>query len=470
MSELPPLFHRHDLLRLAPQAEILDNDDDQKIIRDWLVAGHPVIVRRPGTTTAGIHCGIPLPPEQGKKRIAFAVKRKEIKQKLELPLWNECLSLLPESRRKALSALPGVNPEVFGSLAWQYLTGLHYLHENSDIDLLFRVRNQLELSRLMEQLQTLKLDCCDIEIMLWDGQAFSWQEFRNASLAIMLKTDHSVFLQPKRFLSANRPDTGLIAATVINALHEELETYPKPGLVSYVDNGSHADMNAGHFSAAIATLPEYFLAIAEAGKREAKMPELRQLGREAEHKMLVATGGVNTHRGAIFSLGLLAAAAGYKTGSGSPCGLGAIVQNLWGAEIMAGENPDSHGMQIVRRYGGGSARTEAANGFRSVYEFGLPAFRSIINRNDARVHSFFAMLEHVEDTTLLYRGGPEGRDFAVTAAGKFNRNGGTNCSGWVEQALTIHREFINRNLSCGGVADLLAATIFIHRMEELWQD
>ena len=93
-----------------------------------------------------------------------------------------------------------------------------------------------------------------------------------------------------------------------------------------------------------------------------------------------------------------------------------------------------------------------------------------MNRNAARIHSFFSMLEHAEDTTLLYRGGAAGRDFAVAAAVDFNHRGGVNASGWADRALRIHHEFVKRNLSCGGVADLLAATVFIHRMEELWQD
>jgi triphosphoribosyl-dephospho-CoA synthase len=471
MPELSPIFHRHDLLLLKPDAEIIGNDPDKNVIRVWLSAGWPVIVCRPGTTAAGIHCGIPLPPELGKKRITFAVNRTAVNQKLELPRLTECLSRLPESRRNVLSWMPYLEPEVFGSLAWQHLTGLPYLHEHSDIDLLFRVSNLPELRRLMTQLRQLESECCDIEIMLWNNRAFSWREFCNDSPSVMVKTDHNVFLQPKRFLTATEPDAEIIVAAAIEAIHEELETYPKPGLVSYVDSGSHVDMDVKHFLNSIRTLPDYFQSIVEAGKRGAPMEELRQLGINAEQKMLAATSGVNTHRGAIFSLGLLAAAAGYKATSGHRTGLGEIVRELWGKEIMALSNPGSHGTQVAHRYGGnGGAKAEATNGFRSVYEYGLPTFRTVMNRNAARIHSFFSMLEHAEDTTLLYRGGAAGRDFAVAAAVDFNHRGGVNASGWADRALRIHHEFVKRNLSCGGVADLLAATVFIHRMEELWQD
>ena len=92
MPELSPIFHRHDLLLLKPDAEIIGNDPDKNVIRVWLSAGWPVIVCRPGTTAAGIHCGIPLPPELGKKRITFAVNRTAVNQKLELPRLTECFS------------------------------------------------------------------------------------------------------------------------------------------------------------------------------------------------------------------------------------------------------------------------------------------------------------------------------------------------------------------------------------------
>lgn len=470
MPELPPLFHRHDLLQLVPDKVCPACAADGAMIRTWLAAGWPVIVRRPGTDAAGIHCGIPLPPEQGKKRLAFTVGRDAVRACLPLPRLTACLNQLPEDRRRGLSGLRELDPEVFGSLAWQYLTGRPYVCANSDVDLLFRVSNLAALQRLLAQLNRLRLVPCDIEIMLWDGRAFAWRELSGASASILVKTDHAVTLQAKRLLIAPAPDVANIAAMALEALHEELATYPKPGLVSYVDNGSHPDMHAQHFRAAIATLPDYFLAVAAAGRHGATFEALRPLGIEAERRMLAATGGVNTHRGAIFSLGLLVAAAGYKIGSGCRDGLGAIVRNLWGRAIMAVRNEGSHGDQMARRYGAIGAKTEAAQGFRAVYTCGLPAFRAVTNRNAARIQCFFALLERVADSTLLYRGGAAGRDFAVAAAGAFNRAGGVNAPGWAGRALCLHREFVARNLSCGGVADLLAATIFVHHMEELCPD
>ena len=94
------------------------------------------------------------------------------------------------------------------------------------------------------------------------------------------------------------------------ALLAELETWPKPGLVSHVDSGSHTDMDASTLKASATAIAPFYDQLAVAGAAASGMNRLREIGVEAERAMLAATGGVNTHRGAIFSLGLLCAATG----------------------------------------------------------------------------------------------------------------------------------------------------------------
>ena len=131
----------------------------------------------------------------------------------------------------------------------------------------------------------------------------------------------------------------LIAEQAHRALLHELAAWPKPGLVSYVDAGSHHDMDAAMLCRSAEALRPFFAALALAGWRGAGMNQLREIGMRAEAAMLSATGGVNTHRGAIFGLGLLSAAAGTianvsKDGAVSAQGeLGAIVAQRWGADI-----------------------------------------------------------------------------------------------------------------------------------------
>ena len=265
-----------------------------------------------------------------------------------------------------------------------------------------------------------------------------------------------------------------LAAAATETLIEELDTYPKPGMVSFHDSGSHHDMTAATFLESIAALKPFFAEIAVAGYRHTDLATLRGIGREAEKAMLTATDGVNTHRGAIFSLGLLCAAAGYALSRDGilplPADeLGKIIIARWCPGLIGRQEyvGPSHGTAMYKKYGAGGARMEATRGFPTVYRTGLPALAEALERfppEIARVHCFFALLEAVPDTTIMYRGGLEGLHFAREKAQGFNSRGGVKDPAWRKTAQQIHREFIDRNLSAGGVADLLAATLFVHKM------
>ena len=259
------------------------------------------------------------------------------------------------------------------------------------------------------------------------------------------------------------------------ALLAELRAWPKPGLVSFVDSGSHADMDAGTFRASANALRPFFVALAAAGAGGAEMEELRNIGKAAERAMLAATGGVNTHRGGLFGLGLLCAAAGALSHGEKPripAGeLGAFVRQHWKRDILCGPLPrQSHGTLAGRRYGVGGARAEAAGGFPHVYRVGLPAWKEG-NRlaggdeNAACVQACFALMAEVEDTNLLYRSGTAGLVFAREAARGFLRQGGVSQRGWKARAAQVHRDFVSRRLSPGGSADLLAATLLVDALE-----
>jgi triphosphoribosyl-dephospho-CoA synthase len=265
-----------------------------------------------------------------------------------------------------------------------------------------------------------------------------------------------------------------IGHAAVRALLGELAAFPKPGLVSFVDNGSHADMTARHFVRSAAALRHYYTAIACAGARTEGFDPLRRLAVEAEVAMLRATGGVNTHRGAIFSLGLLAAAAGVaeaRRASGKhPRPLGALVRQCWGADIAAHRrDPGSHGSAVSRHHGPGGAQAEAAAGFPSVYGVALPAYRRVLQaglpQRAAAVQAFFALLARVEDTNLVHRGGIEGLRFARRAARDFLDAGGVFAADAAPRALAVHRAMVERRLSPGGCADLLAACLFVAALE-----
>jgi len=266
--------------------------------------------------------------------------------------------------------------------------------------------------------------------------------------------------------AARLPDVGAQAA---RCLLLELETWPKPGLVSHVDRGSHDDMDAGTFRASAAALGPYFQALAEAGARGVGLGRLRGIGIEAEAAMLAATAGVNTHRGAIFGLGLLCAAVGARFGGfiTPRLSLGATVSRLWGEAVLQATTPtQSHGSTARHRYGAGGARHEAAAGFPTIYEVGLPALTrgALLAPGDAeaaRVESCFALIAQLEDTNLLHRGGPTGLSFARDAARSFLDAGGVGQPDWRDRARMVHEQFVALRLSPGGSADLLAMSLFV---------
>lgn len=259
-----------------------------------------------------------------------------------------------------------------------------------------------------------------------------------------------------------------------DALHREIMSWPKPGLVTPRDSGSHEDMDVHTFLASIAALEGCFAAMAEAGGEDAEFCELQSIGIDAEAAMLAATGGVNTHRGAIFNLGLLAAAAGLRRENlaWSGISLGSIVVRRWGDAILAarpGGNGRSHGERVYARHGVGGARAEAAAGFPTVYRFALPHLRSLLARgvdhDRALLGGLLALMARVEDSNLVWRGGAAGLEYVWQQAAAFNAGGGVMREDWREQLQDFHAALVARRLSPGGSADLAAVAWLLHVLE-----
>jgi triphosphoribosyl-dephospho-CoA synthase len=272
--------------------------------------------------------------------------------------------------------------------------------------------------------------------------------------------------------AAAGPAADEIGRAATAALLEELRVHPKPGLVSPIDPGAHADMDAGTFLRSLRALRPAFGAMARAGMTRAPFAVLRELGARAEAEMLRATGGVNTHRGAIFTHGLLAAGAGRLAAGGAPASAAALRATVRGAFAPAlRELPRprrSHGAVVLRRHGVGGARAEALAGFPHLFEVALPALSGSLAagapRRAAAVQCLLATIAVLPDTNLLYRGGARGLAFARGAARAFLAGGGVHRPGWEREARDLHREFTRRRLSPGGSADLLAAALLVLRL------
>ena len=270
------------------------------------------------------------------------------------------------------------------------------------------------------------------------------------------------------------PKDHALALAGVRAMRDELLAYPKPGLVSPIDSGAHADMDFALMCRSADSLLQPFTALAAAGRAGGSFEHaLMPIGIEAERGMLAVTGGVNTHRGAIFSVGLVVAAIARTQALSaelSPAAIRASLRDTWGASLEAHADRDgetSHGAEVRRRTGRDGARREAALAFPSIFEIGLPAFRAArqaaLDARTAGIQTLFALMSSVDDTTVLYRGGLEGGSFVRQSAANFLADGGCHQPDWFEKAEALHRAFIARNLSAGGCADLLACTLLVSR-------
>lgn len=261
-----------------------------------------------------------------------------------------------------------------------------------------------------------------------------------------------------------------IGREATRALYHELALCPKPGLVTPRDRGSHRDMDAHTFMRSLFALRSYFVAIAELGLKGADFPALERCGIHAETRMLAATGGINTHRGAIFMLGLLCAAAGVLSHKGdrpSPERLRAALRLCWGEALDARalRLPSLPGGIAARQYGLRSASTEAALGFPVLFETAVPALIAGLARGltvqQARLDTLFHVMAVLDDSNLAHRGGLQGLRHAQRLASHFLAAGGAGSPGGMEAAHAIGRDFVARNLSPGGAADTLAAACWV---------
>ncbi|MDI1286512.1 MAG: triphosphoribosyl-dephospho-CoA synthase MdcB [Reyranella sp.] len=266
-----------------------------------------------------------------------------------------------------------------------------------------------------------------------------------------------------------------LAKAAVAALRDELKAYPKPGLVSPFDSGAHADMDFALMCTSADALLQPLASLAAAGREgRSFQAALMPLGIEAERRMLVATDGVNTHRGAIFSMGLIVAAiarASALSARISPLSVRTALKREWGdaleAHAAGGSTAASHGALVRRKTGHDGARREAALAFPSVFGVGVPALRRALeaglDANAASIQTLFTLMEAVDDTTVLYRGGLDAGAFVRRSAAIFLADGGCFQADWRERAERLHRSFVERNVSAGGCADLLACTLLVSR-------
>jgi triphosphoribosyl-dephospho-CoA synthase len=264
-------------------------------------------------------------------------------------------------------------------------------------------------------------------------------------------------------LSAER-----IADSAVGALLTEALLTPKPGLVDASGRHSHPDMSLSMLAASAEALRDPLRQCAEAARGMPLGPALRArigaIGRAGERCMLTTTGGVNTHRGALWSLGLLSAGVAAGENNSGVVAFAAGLACLPDPTRMVGHQL-SHGERARLRYGAGGAVGEAQAGFPHIVHHGLPMLRECRRRGEsadaAALNALMAIMARLDDTCVLHRGGRRGLEFVHRCAAGVLRSGGcTTVKG--HRCLTrFSEEARRRGLSMGGSADLLAATLFL---------
>lgn len=273
-------------------------------------------------------------------------------------------------------------------------------------------------------------------------------------------------------------DSERIAALAVQSLIDEVNTTPKPGLVDRRNNGSHHDMDISTFTKSAAALEPYFQNCVKIGQQSAaQTPEetfalLRAAGLSAEKEMYTATGGVNTHKGIIYTLGILCGALGRLWSPETPI---APVHHLFDecaqmaklsvASDIAAFDGSTAGQRLYLNHGIPGIRGEVAAGLPSVKNISLPAYqnglRAGLSANDSGAIALLHLIAEVKDTNLYHRGGVEGAEFAANAARILLQG---NELPRTEQLEALDDTFIAKNLSPGGCADLLAVTYFVHKI------
>ncbi|HEX7816451.1 malonate decarboxylase holo-[acyl-carrier-protein] synthase [Dyella sp.] len=200
------LLKRHQLVRLTPRCwdawlGAQPVHEGTPLLREWGRRRWPLVVRRPIVGEAGIPLGIPLPPSTGKQRIALAVSLADIEAVSALPRLGQAIIAAPEAwehsllQLLALAARYGVRQHVFGSLAWQWMTGLPYLSPQSDLDMTWTLPARPRLHHFLDELASVDAHApmrIDGELLRADGAGVNWREARACTDEVAIKTSHGL--------------------------------------------------------------------------------------------------------------------------------------------------------------------------------------------------------------------------------------------------------------------------------------
>jgi len=263
-----------------------------------------------------------------------------------------------------------------------------------------------------------------------------------------------------------------LTQNALRALLYEVATLPKPGLVDPIGHSTHPDMDVYIFIDSSASLIPYFenciAAVQTADDDLLNLFEkIRVLGIEAEERMFTATNGINTHKGAIFSLGIILTAFAYAQKNYANYTLNdiqAIIQQMT-CNILDDfhHHQDTAGEKQFAKYHLTGARGEAYRGFPTVFKIGVPYLTQANGTTQEKlINTLLFLAANVEDSNLLKRSDdPQIFEWVKSQIEIFFKRGGYHTNAGKQFLNRLNHEFTKQNLSLGGTADMLIATIFV---------
>ncbi len=258
-----------------------------------------------------------------------------------------------------------------------------------------------------------------------------------------------------------------------DALAKEARLSPKPGLVDAENNGSHTDMDLALLLRSATALEPYFVRFVSLGLRDAALPPdgrlsaIRADGIAAEQAMFAATNGINTHKGAIFLLGVLCYCAGYSAANGIALAPERLCSTA--ARVCRGVTGELGGRagRAFAHYGARGARGEAEDGFPNALA-AVASFRAAVERGtgeeDGWRLALLGLISRVEDANVLARCGAEVAETLRVRAGEIAARHSAGGTGLRAAMRDLDRKCRNWRASPGGSADLLACAVFLQAL------
>lgn len=250
----------------------------------------------------------------------------------------------------------------------------------------------------------------------------------------------------------------LLSYLAVQSIKTELDTTPKPGLVDKADNGAHSDMDYNLMLKSILSLHPYFTELSCLAYNEdvIDINKIKTIGIEAEKQMLFTTNGVNTYKGALFSMGLVLYAASYLCQQRDKVQEQQLQKTIKLLSTKFSQPDDTHGKKVIEKHNIKGALSSAIGGYPLLFDRWLPFFRSHRDEEHSLIKLLLFIMTELDDTNIYYRKGEEVvrrvKQQAQEVLDDFS----------IDKVQKLNTEFIKENISPGGAADMLSLTLLIY--------